>query len=52
MQNMRLGELVDIRKQLTDFQYYTEDCRTWGAYLDKMKQNIPNFVENLRNSLS
>jgi hypothetical protein len=52
MQNMRLGELVDIRKQLTDFQYDTEDCRTWEAYLDEMKQNIPNFVENLRNSLS
>lgn len=52
MQKMRVRELVELRKQLTGFQYDTDGCQSWEAYLEEMKQNIPNFVENLRKSLS
>ncbi|MBI3133674.1 MAG: hypothetical protein HYZ14_03270 [Bacteroidetes bacterium] len=49
---LRLADLNQLRLQLSDYKYNTEECVLWQIYLEDMKRNFPNFVKMLRGSIS
>ncbi len=46
-----LNGLNDIKAQLKDFGYETDECETWYNYLYEIRQNVNNFVNSVKNSL-